>query len=387
MSTSHVDHLVIGGGPAGSMVALRLAAAGRQVRLIEKEREAHHKVCGEFLSQEALGYLNQVGISPRDLGAVDLRNVRLSSGKRRVEAALPFPALSLSRRVLDAALLARAEQTNCHIQRCVAVTSLVSDAGQWVATLSNGETLCASNVFLATGKHDLHGWSRPPGMQSDLVGFKMQFQLARAQFVALRGWMDLYLFPDGYGGLSLVEDETANLCLVVRRSSLRAHGGWAELFSSILDSNRHLRQMLNGAGTLWKQPLAISSIPYGYLAKPERSLWCVGDQVAVIPSFTGDGISIALHSATLAANMFLSGKSIAEFNLTLRTDLCRSMALASWLSRAMVTGTGRVLALGSLSLFPNAMRWIAAATRIPERNLTAREGPRVEDVDPVRQSA
>ena len=45
------DHLVIGGGLAGSMVALRLAAAGREVTLLERERTAHHKVCGEFLSR------------------------------------------------------------------------------------------------------------------------------------------------------------------------------------------------------------------------------------------------------------------------------------------------------------------------------------------------
>ena len=34
-----VEHLVIGGGLAGSMVAMRLAAAGREVTLLEKERE------------------------------------------------------------------------------------------------------------------------------------------------------------------------------------------------------------------------------------------------------------------------------------------------------------------------------------------------------------
>ena len=48
---------MIGGGLAGSMVAMRLASAGREVVLLEKEREAHHKVCGEFLSREAIHYL------------------------------------------------------------------------------------------------------------------------------------------------------------------------------------------------------------------------------------------------------------------------------------------------------------------------------------------
>ena len=77
MTPSTVDHLIIGGGPAGSILALRLAAAGRQVTLIEREHEPHHKVCGEFLSREAIDYLTQVGVSPRDLGAVELGTVRL----------------------------------------------------------------------------------------------------------------------------------------------------------------------------------------------------------------------------------------------------------------------------------------------------------------------
>jgi flavin-dependent dehydrogenase len=90
-----VDNLVIGGGLAGSMAAIRLAAAGRQVTLLEKESCAHHKVCGEFLSPEAVGYLNQVGINPLDLGASTIRFVRLSSKQKAVETALPFTALSL----------------------------------------------------------------------------------------------------------------------------------------------------------------------------------------------------------------------------------------------------------------------------------------------------
>ncbi len=185
--------------------------------------------------------------------------------------------------------------------------------------------------------------------------------------------MDLYLFPGGYGGLSLIEDDVANLCLVVRRSALRASGGWPQLLASILRGNSHLRQLLDGATPLWPRPLAISPIPYGYLVRESRGLWCVGDQAAVIPSFTGDGISIALHSAALAAQMFLAGRSAADYSHTLRAQLTRSMALATWLSRAAVTGAGRTAALAALSLAPSAMRWVAASTRIPQSSLVVGE--------------
>jgi len=69
ISKTTVDNLVIGGGLACSMVAIGLATAGRQMTLLEKKSAASHKVCGEFLSPEAVGYLNQVKINPLDLGA------------------------------------------------------------------------------------------------------------------------------------------------------------------------------------------------------------------------------------------------------------------------------------------------------------------------------
>ncbi len=373
IETREIDLLVIGGGPAGAMAAIRLASAGRNILLLEKESGAHHKVCGEFLSREAVEYLRQIGINPLDLGAVPIQNLRLSAGGTTVAASLPFHALSLSRRVLDAALLARAEECGCRVRRGIAVESLAPDGNHWVASLGNGDCLRASSVFLATGKHDLRGFSRSPAKQSNLVGFKMHWQLAPAPLRSLDGCMELFLFPDGYGGISLIEDGVANLCLVVRRARLRSAGGWPQLLDFILRGSRHLRQLLGGGSLLWPRPLAISPIPYGYQVSDSGGLWCIGDQAAVIPSFTGDGISIALHSASLAARMFLAGGSAADYNRVLRSQLTRAMSLATLLSRGAVTSAGRTAALAALSFAPNAMRWVAASTRIPQSSLVSDE--------------
>ena len=366
-----LDNLVIGGGLAGSMVAIRLAAAGRQVTLLEKESSAHHKVCGEFLSPEAIEYLRQVGIDPLDLGASTIRFVRLSSKLRVVETALPFTALSLSRRTLDAAMLSRAAESGCTIKHGAFVDRLAAHNNVWIAKLRDGNSISAKTVFLANGKHDLRGWHRRHNGQGDLVAFKLHWRLDPAQTEALREFIEIFLFPRGYGGFSLVEADVANLCLVVRHAELRRVGGWTKLLASILEANQHLRQRLQGAKPLWNRPLALSSIPYGYLAGRPFGLWCVGDQAAVIPSFTGDGMSIALHSATLAAEMYLAGESASLYHHRLDSQLRRSMSLATLLSRAMVTGAGRSVAPFGLSLFPNAMRWIAASTRVPAQALLA----------------
>jgi flavin-dependent dehydrogenase len=364
-----IDNLVIGGGLAGGMVALRLAQAGKAVMLVERERTAHHKVCGEFLSPEAVEYLREAGIDLVSLGAAPIQHLRLSVGSRVLEAPLPFRALSVSRCVLDAALLARAAQEGCIVRCGVVATRLSREAESWSAEWADGTRQPARTVFLATGKHDLRGWSRPAGVQSDLVGFKMHWRLNAAETQALRRFMDLFLFSGGYGGLALVENDAANLCLVVRRSRLRKLGGWPRLLAALIEEDAHIRRRLAGACALWERPLAISSIPYGYMSHRDTGAWCIGDQAAVIPSFTGDGMAIALHSGALAAEMCLDGRSADQHQRTLRAQLGKGMFTATWLSRAMVTSAGRELAPLTLGLLPQAIGWIATSTRIPPNAL------------------
>jgi flavin-dependent dehydrogenase len=366
-----VEHLVIGGGPAGSMLALRLAGAGREVTLLEKERGAHHKVCGEFLSREAVDLLRSAGIEPLDLGASPIRTVRLAVGTRLVEATLPFTALSLSRRVLDEALLARAAECGCNVVRGAHVESLAESDGHWLARTRGGGSWNSRSVFLASGKHDLAGLERETQARRELVGFKLHWRLAPEQTNAIRGAMELFLFTGGYGGLSLVENNTANLCLVERQSELRKQGGWDGLLASIAGENHLIAKRLQGATPLWKRPLAIFPIPYGYLAESSRGLWRLGDQAAVIHSFTGDGMSIALHSAALAARMFLAGMTAAEYQASLNAQLRRTVRLSTQISALMISGAGRALAPVALSLVPGAMRWIASSTRIPKSALAA----------------
>lgn len=368
-STRTAAHLVIGGGLAGSLLGMRLAQAGREVTILERERTAHHKVCGEFLSREAVDYLRAAGVDPVSLGAQPIHFVRLSARRLVAQSALPFTALSLSRCVLDEALLRRAELAGCDVQRGASVEGLTPCDGEWQAQLRSGEIWRSSCVFLASGKHDVRGLERKPGSHGDLVGFKMHWRLAGTQTEALRGWMDLFLFTGGYGGLSLVEGDTTNFCFVVRRSTLRRAGGWAELFNAIRQENPHVAERLEGATAMWEKPLAVSSIPYGYLAGSPQELWCVGDQAAVIPSFTGDGMSIALHSAALAAEMTLAGQSAGQYHQELCRHLNSSMKLATALSRTMVNPMGRIFAPMVLSIVPRAMNWIARMTRVPDRAL------------------
>ncbi len=365
---------MIGGGPAGASFAARLAEAGRDVLVIEREAGPHDKVCGEFLSREALHYLTAAGIDLPGLGAVPINSLGLAAGAASVVTRLPFPAMSLSRRVLDEAMLARAGQAGARVVRGRRVLGAGPEAGATRLRLDDGDKVLAETAVLATGKHDLRGHARPAGRQNDLVGFKMMFRLAPRQAAALDGRVELMLFAGGYAGLQPVEGARANLCLLVRRDRFAAIGrDWPALLAAIGAETPLLAKRLDGALAEWPKPLTIAGLPFGLVmqAPDESGLWRLGDQAAVIPSFSGDGMSIALHSARLAASAYLAGEPARLFQARLAADVRAQVSRAAWLSRIFV-GRGPQLGLAATArMLPVALRLGAALTRLPEHALAS----------------
>jgi flavin-dependent dehydrogenase len=366
------DVAIIGGGPAGAAAATLLARAGRSVVLLEKEGAQHDKVCGDFISHEGASYLKELGLSIDRLGSVPIRHVRLARHRSARSAPLPFTAQSLSRRVLDEALLERAVQAGVEVRRGSRVRSLAASGDSWAIEGDGAATARAGQVFLATGKHDLKDWKRPPGRQSDLIAFKMYLRLAPAQAEELSGHVELILFPGGYAGLQPVEGGRANLCLLVRKSDFaEKYASWENLLGGMQTSCPHLATRLAGAAYLLDRPLAISGLPYGHVARDSGGVWRLGDQAAVIPSFSGDGMSIALHSAHLAARFYLKGASADTFQRTLASQLAWQVGRATFLSRVLVNPNGQLAAQVATRFLRSNLTLGAALTRIPARAICA----------------
>ncbi|HVV94858.1 MAG TPA: FAD-dependent oxidoreductase [Hyphomicrobiales bacterium] len=365
--------LVIGGGPAGAAFALALARAGRRVTLVERHDGPADKVCGAFVSGEAALHLGDLGIDLATLGAVPINGVRIARGRRLASAALPFRAASLSRRALDEALLRAAAVAGVELRRGVRATALVRAGAGWDLWLGGGSVRSAPAAVLATGKHDLAGWKRPPGRHAGLIGFQQHWRLASSEAAALAGHVELALFPGGYAGIEPVEGGLANLCLVVGRDAFAAAGGrWISLLAALQEAAPHLGRRLAGAEAVDLRPLSVWPIPYGHLARPDADQpWRLGDQAAVVPSFAGDGIAVALHSARLAAAAFLGGAPAASFQAELAATLGGRLRRATWLSRVMVRPAGQRLAAAALALAPGLAAATARGTRIPAAAVTA----------------
>ena len=86
MSALHYDVVIAGAGPAGSSLAQRLAREDFSVALVEPQPFPRFKACGEFMSPECLGMLDDLGVrdAVRGLGARRVRGMRLFGHGRRV---------------------------------------------------------------------------------------------------------------------------------------------------------------------------------------------------------------------------------------------------------------------------------------------------------------
>src|ERR1700687_1929498 len=132
-SGGRYDVAVVGGGPAGCSAAIHLALRGARVVLLEARAYPHDKLCGEFLSPECAGLLDQQGLTPAlsGLGPALIETVCLSAPDGTTwESRLPGPALGVTRRALDQALAQRAAALGVEVRAGTTVTRIEGSLAQ-----------------------------------------------------------------------------------------------------------------------------------------------------------------------------------------------------------------------------------------------------------------
>ncbi len=360
--------LIIGGGPAGAAAAALIAAAGRPVTLVERNAGPTDKLCGDFLSGAAIGALGALDLDPLTMGAMPVRTIRLVHRRTVAETALPFPAMGLSRRSLDEALLCLAERRGATILRGQTVRGVERSSSGLTARTVTGGPLSADIVFLATGKHDLRNLARPP-RPDGLLGLKMYYDLAPDQRAALHGCIELLLVRGGYAGLQLVEQNRAVLCLLLPAARYRRAGGrWDSLLDSLAGDAPLLTRRLSGATPCLDRPLAIAGTPYGHLHRSARQappdLFRLGDQACVVPSLAGDGMAIALQSAMAATSTWLGGGNAADYHARFARQARAPMRFASLIHFACRAPAAQPVVAAACRAWPTTLGLAASLTRV-----------------------
>jgi flavin-dependent dehydrogenase len=308
--------LVIGGGPAGSATALRLAAAGHQVTLLDRARFPRDKACSEYMSPETVGQLHALGVLPRidaaHGAALDGTQVRGALGSRLVgyfgrAGGTPFRStgLGLSRRVLDAVLLDAARAAGVDVREEWTVRQLLRDAN---GTVHGVEARDAAGVTRPLHARAVVGADGAGSVVARRAGLHAQRGLRRVAFVAhvegvagVSATTELHVSTHGYAGINALGQNVANVALVVPAAlAIQARGDATGFFASQLQRFPGVRGRIDL--TRMVRGLMVTG-PFDAMCRRSTSdgLLLVGDAADFFDPFTGEGICSALQGAALAA--------------------------------------------------------------------------------------
>ena len=131
-----------------------------------------------------------------------------------------------------------------------------------------------------------------------------------------------------------------------------------------------LASLLNRATPLWDKPVAVAAIPYGFLRREVISdgIYPLGDQLAVIPSYTGDGTSIALHTGITAARAVLDEQPAGKFQESAISKLKPQIRWAKMANIAFVNARAQSMTAAAAVvapwLVPKMAEFVAKMTRL-----------------------
>ncbi len=392
--------VIVGAGPAGASLAIRLAKRNFEVTLIEREKFPRHKLCGEFVSPECLAHFADLGvldemiavggdrISQTIFYAPNGRNVTVPS---KWFGASHENALGISRAEMDFRLLEKAKEIGVEVLEETAVVGLLFENEKVCGVKIKskiGETfeITADLTIDATGRANVLGklaqkvqisnsrfqikiQNPKSKIQNRLVGFKAHLENVHLE----KGRCEIYFFRGGYGGLSYVEKGRANHCFLIKAEVVKKYIGQTNiLLEEVIFKNERARETMKNAKPMFDW-LAVSVDGFGRKnLNPAENLFTVGDAAAFIDPFTGSGMLMALESAEILANCIVGKQTqpqqIAhEYDILHRKNFDGRLRVCKLMRNAAFVPNLAGMFISALNLSSSAREILARATR---RNIT-----------------
>ncbi len=333
---SDTDALVIGAGPAGASVAIRLARLGWRVTLLEQTSFPRQKVCGECLGPASLELLDELGLGSKvsELAGPAIRQVAWMAGDRTVVAEMPACqggrhayGCAIGRDCLDMLLLEHARSQGVDVVQPARVLRVSGVPGDFDCVY---EWRC-NGVMEQRGRRsehrrtaavviDAHGsWERGPECDtterdggddsqpraSDLLAFKTTFDGASLA----PGVLPVLCLSGGYGGMVVSDRGRTTIACCIRRATLRQWRAHAREGSAGDAVESHLRSSCDGVAAALRTAHrrdswhAVGPLRTGFHLRSAAGIPRIGNAAAEAHPLIGEGICMALQSAAILAKL------------------------------------------------------------------------------------
>jgi geranylgeranyl reductase family protein len=329
------DVVVVGGGPAGAATAVLLKQRGHDVLILDEARFPRDKVCGEGVSPEAWRLLADLGVdgAVRALAPHPLRGMAVTAPDgtcfRGDYRGAPRPGFAVRRERFDRVLLERAREAGVEVREGMRATGLLWRAGAVEGvTAVNGrgpETLRARLVVGADGRRSVV--ARRLGLLREhrrLRKFAVRGYWEGMQGLEERG--EMHGGGGGYCGVAPLSPTRANVTFVLdRREMLAAAGDLEAFYRRMLQRWPRIAERLETA-VLLSPPRAVGPLALEASRVSAPGALLVGDAAGFYDPFTGEGVTLALGSAELAAEVADRCLRAASFRALREYDRVRHAA-------------------------------------------------------------
>ncbi len=364
------DVLIVGAGPAGVAAAVPLAAAGRDVVVVDKAVFPRDKCCGDGLTTLALRELELLGFDPAsvaDWQVVDGAVLRSPSGR---EVSVPLPtgagmyAAVAPRLQLDDALVDVAVKAGATVVQGHGFDGSITARGDHVEVgLDGHEPVAARYVVAADGM-----WSPvrkalglgEPGYLGEWHAFRQYVGgVTGSAREHLHVWFDADLLP-GYAWSFPLPGGRANIGFGVLRDGTRRIQDMKQLWAGLID-RPHIRHALGPAArledrhTAWPIPAGIdrSTLTHGRVL-------LTGDAAMATDVMTGEGIGQALLTGRLAAEAIIGAGALdpeaagKRYEAAVRHHLVADHRMSARLGRILAHERG---ARGAIRVLDSSGQW------------------------------
>ncbi|GAB7255691.1 NAD(P)/FAD-dependent oxidoreductase [Polaribacter sp. OB-PA-B3] len=296
--------VIIGGGLAGLCNAINLSKFGKKVLLIEKNEYPKHKVCGEYISNEVLPYLEYLDINPFNFGAVKIEEFQLSTTKNKlITAKLPLGGFGISRYKLDFILSEKAKENGVIILQDSVLNVDFKEDFFNIETKEN-KSFYSKICIGAFGKRSVLDVK----LERDFIKKKSPYLGVKIHVKGTfqENLVALHNFKGGYCGVSKVENNAINLCYITNFSSFKKYKNIEDFQENVVFKNRFLKEMFQNSEPIWEQPLSISQISFETKKPVENNMIMCGDSAGMIHPLCGNGMSMAIQAAQIASKLILN---------------------------------------------------------------------------------
>lgn len=307
------DVVIVGGGLAGLTNAIVLAGAGKSVLLLEKHEYPKHKVCGEYVSNEVLSYLQSLGFDPFDFGASRITRLRLStpSGKN-IYSPLDLGAFGLSRFVMDKALADLAERKGATVRTGARVTDIVFTGTAFTVTLGGGDTVTATQVIGAWGKRDTLDKKLDRSFMNQRTGWMAVKYHVKTDYPVDEIGLDN--FAGGYCGIGKIEGDLYDVCNFYKRGNKGERLSVSEFEEQVAFKNPVIRNIFRNSDFVLEAPVVINEISFAAKPLVENHILMCGDSAGLITPLCGNGMSMAIGSAKMLSGLLLESGLLDKEN-------------------------------------------------------------------------